>query len=240
MISRSVGSSEPLGAGAAGPLDIGRIGKQQRDPLLAELGEALAIEMQAVDRLRIDLEVAGVDDKPRRSRDREGKRVGRRMGDANRFDGEWSQLKGRARGNHAQVGVGRSPGLNEPAAGESDRDLAAENRRRKVPYQMRECPDVVLVRVSRDDALDFGPAALEVGKIGADDTAAEHAVLTEHHAGVHDNRLAAAFEHHQVEPDLTESAQWDDSDLTPVEADGGRHSTCLMQPCLTLSQRTII
>ena len=51
-----------LRSGEAAAVDVRAVGKQREDAGRAELGEAVDVEMLAVDRRLIDLEVAGVDD----------------------------------------------------------------------------------------------------------------------------------------------------------------------------------
>ncbi len=56
------GLDRALRARAPGTLDVGRIRHEERHALGAQLGEALAVEEFAVDRRRVDLEVATVHD----------------------------------------------------------------------------------------------------------------------------------------------------------------------------------
>ena len=53
------------GPGEAAAIDVGAVGEQRQHALRAELGEAVQVEVLAVDRRLIDLEVAGVDDHAR-------------------------------------------------------------------------------------------------------------------------------------------------------------------------------
>ena len=57
-----------LRAGEALAIDVGAVGEQRQHALRAELGEAVQVEVLAVDRRLIDLEVAGVDDRAGRRR----------------------------------------------------------------------------------------------------------------------------------------------------------------------------
>src|SRR5581483_4122239 len=86
-----------LAGGAPGALDVGRIRYQQRRALGTQLGEALAVEELAIDRRRIDLEVAAMDDEPGGSPDRKPDRIRCRMGDAQRLELKRAELKAPAR-----------------------------------------------------------------------------------------------------------------------------------------------
>ena len=61
-ISSNASIDLDLGAGEAAAIDVGAVGEQRQHALGAELGEAVQVEVLAVDRRLVDLEVAGVDD----------------------------------------------------------------------------------------------------------------------------------------------------------------------------------
>src|ERR1700722_1552543 len=85
---------------------------------------------------------------------------------------------------------------------------------------MRQCPDVVLVRVSQDDAENFKMTLLEVGEIGRQHAETERALFGEHYPGVDDDRAPGAFENGKVEPDFAEPAQGHDPDRRGCESVG--------------------
>ena len=75
-----------LRAGEALAIDVGAVGKQREHALRAQLREAMQVEVLAVDRRLIDLEVAGVDDRAGRRGDGERHAVGHAVRDANELD----------------------------------------------------------------------------------------------------------------------------------------------------------
>ncbi len=81
----------------AGHERIRRIAAEKRHPLLAVVRETSDVGRLGVDRRVIDLEIARVDDRPGRRRDREGERVDDRVRHANRFDLEHAGLDDLAR-----------------------------------------------------------------------------------------------------------------------------------------------
>src|SRR4030095_15905940 len=60
-----------LGSGEAAPIDVRAVGEEREDAFRAQGGETVDVEMFAVDRRLVDLEVAGVDDDPGRRMDSE-------------------------------------------------------------------------------------------------------------------------------------------------------------------------
>ena len=69
-------------------IDVGAVGEERQHALRAELGEAVQVEVLAVDRRLIDLEVAGVDDHADRRRDRQRHAVRHAVRDADELDRE--------------------------------------------------------------------------------------------------------------------------------------------------------
>ena len=75
-----------LRAGEAAAIDVRAVGEQRQHALRAELGEAVHVEVLAVDRRLVDLEVAGVDDDAGRRVDRQRHAVGHAVRDADELD----------------------------------------------------------------------------------------------------------------------------------------------------------
>ena len=75
-------------------VDVRRVAEEEVDALARELLEARHVERLAVGRRLVELEVARVHDPPRVGADRERRRVGDRVGDANGLDLEGADLLG--------------------------------------------------------------------------------------------------------------------------------------------------
>ena len=78
----------PLRGGVARVLGPGRVGQEAGDAFGAEPGEDREVGELAVDRGVVELEVAGVDDRPDRRLEGDAHRVGDRVADAERDDAE--------------------------------------------------------------------------------------------------------------------------------------------------------
>ena len=72
----------------AAPIGVGAVGEQREHARGAELGEAMQVEVLAVERRLIDLEVAGVDDHAARRVDRQRQAVRHAVRDAQELDRE--------------------------------------------------------------------------------------------------------------------------------------------------------
>ena len=72
----------------AGAIDVGRVLQQGQHAALAVLGKGVQVEGLAVQRRKVDLEVAGVDDDADRRFDGQRHAVHQRVGHVDRLDGE--------------------------------------------------------------------------------------------------------------------------------------------------------
>src|SRR5216684_18815 len=200
-----------LRAGTASALDIGRIRKQKFDTLGAETREALGIEHDAVDRGRIDLEIATVNNHARRRANRQRERVRRRMGYANRLDFKRPQTQNHPRRDLSQIGA-RKLVFDQVTARERERYLAAIHGDRKALQQVRQRADMVLVRMGEDDALNFEAGLFHIGELGYQEAAAERTFLGEHNAGVDHNGALAALDDQKIQANFAETAERYNSD----------------------------
>ena len=85
--SKRVGDLE-LRAGEALAIDVGAVGEQRQHAGGAELGEPVEVDVLAVERRLVDLEIAGVDDDAVRRRDRQRDAVRHAVRDAQELDRE--------------------------------------------------------------------------------------------------------------------------------------------------------
>ena len=85
-ISSNASIDLELRAGEAAAIDVGAVGEQRQHAARAELGEAVQVEMLAVDRRLVDLEVARMDQRPDRRVDRQRHAVGHAVRHADEFD----------------------------------------------------------------------------------------------------------------------------------------------------------
>ena len=94
-----------LRARVAGAVHVGGVRAEHDHALLAELGEAPVVGRLAVERARVELEVAGVDDGADGRVDRQADAVHDRVGDPDRLDAERPHLERLARPHRPQVGA---------------------------------------------------------------------------------------------------------------------------------------
>ena len=148
-----------------------------------------------------------MDDDARVGRDRERRRVGDRVRDADRLDLERADANGARAARLDEPRVLEDLVLAQPLADEPERVAAAPRRaRRKRRRRYGQRADVVLVTVGDDDAGDALAIRLERGEVGVDDVDAEAAVV-ERDAAVDEHDLAALLERQAVHADLAEAAE---------------------------------
>ena len=95
----------PFGGSRARALHVGRIGEQQQHAALAPLSQAGEVRALAVDRGLIELEVAGVDNRPEWSGDCQGHSIDDAVGHVDPFERERTDLPGLARAKLVQLRV---------------------------------------------------------------------------------------------------------------------------------------
>ena len=197
-----------LGRRASGQLRIGGVAEHREHAGIAERAEALAVDLAAnVLAGRVELVVAGMDDRAelRVQRDRGG--IGDRVRDADELRGDRADLDHVARlhgdeRRQRQI-VLRQLGLDH-RDGERQRDDAADRRARA--DQVRQRGNVVVVGVRHEDGVD-GLAAHHA-HVGQEDIDAKAALIAmrKADAAIDHDANAVVLDDHHVAPDFAETA----------------------------------
>jgi len=221
-----------LRARVAGTADVRRIRAEHGHALLAELREARGVGGLAVERARIELEIAGVDDRARRRSDGEAHAVGDRVRHANRLDGERPERERHARGHRPERDLLGQAVLAELLGDQRLRQRGGVHRDPRRLQQIRQRADVVFVTVREHDAAEALALGERVGEVRDDVVDSRQLVVGEHEAAVDGDDVIAAFDEHHVQPDLAETSERDEPDcrivhdVKPVlSAYGGHGST---------------
>ena len=141
-----------LGPGESLAIDVGAVGEERQHALRAELGEAVQVEVLAVDRRLIDLEVAGVDDDADRRRDGQRHAVGHAVRDADELDRERPDGDRLPRLDRLQPVAGVDAVLLELRLDQRQRHGGAVDRAVEQRHHVRDGADVILVAVRQDRA----------------------------------------------------------------------------------------
>ncbi len=194
----------------AGPIDVRAVREQGQHALRADLGEPVKVEILAVDRRLVDLEVAGVDDQADRRRDRQRHAVRHAVRHADEFDREGSNRDRFARPDRLQaIGV-IDLVLIELRLEQGERERRSVDRAVEERHHVRHAADVVLVTVGQHECLDLVAAGFQVGAVGDDQIDAELVGIREHDTGIHDDRGVLPGQRHHVHAELAEAAERDD------------------------------
>ncbi len=173
-----------LGSGEALAIDVGAVGEERQHALGAELGEAVQVEVLAVDRRLVDLEVAGEEHHADRAGDGDGHAVGHAVRDADELEGERADGHRLARGHRRQTVAGVDAVLFELGLDERQGHGGAVHRAVEERHHVRHGADVILVAVGEHQRLHLITAGFEVGEVRNDQVHAELVGVREHHAGV--------------------------------------------------------
>ena len=186
--------------------------RRTADALGAELGEDREVGQLAVDRGVVELEVAGVDDRPDRGLERDAHRVGDRVADPERHDVERADVDlvaGLEGEDRVVVELVLLDLVAEEAAGER---AGIDRHARELGQDEGQRADVVLVGVGDEERPDLVAVLLEIADVGDDEVDAEHLLVGEHEAAVDDDDVVAVLEHVHVLADLPHPAERDDAE----------------------------
>ena len=205
-----------LGRGVARVLGTGRVGQEAQDAFLAQAGEDREVGQLPVDRGVVELEVAGVDDRPDRRAQGDAHRVRDRVTDPERHHVERPDvdLVARLQGDERVV---VELVLLDLVAEESARQRAGvDGHAGELREHVRQRADVILVGMGDEERLDVGAAFLEVRDVGDDEVDPEHLLVREHQTAVDDDDLVPVLEDVHVLADLAHPAERDDPEWLVV------------------------
>ena len=201
---------EPLRAGHAGALGVGRVAEQQIDTLVAELGEPADVRLEAVDGRVVELPVARVHDAARSRLEHDRDAVRDRVRDADEVEGERADLDLLAGLGLLQPRRGGEAVLVELRLDQPERQLRPDHDVAvDLAEEVRQPADVILVAVREHDRADA--AVAQVADVGEDEVDAEVLVAREGEPGVHDHDVVAVLVDGHVLADLAEAAQRNDA-----------------------------
>src|SRR6266540_4723078 len=131
-------------ARVAGPVRVGGVGAEHEHPLLAQLGEPPVVGQLAVEWARVELEVAGVDDRAGGRVDRQADTVDDRVRHADRLDAEGTGLDALAWSYGPEVRRLGEPVLAQPLRDQRQRQGGAVHGHRRLAEEIRQRADVIL------------------------------------------------------------------------------------------------
>ncbi len=140
--------------GVAGLDRVGGVCEVTEDSLLPQFGEPGEVDHAAVDRSRVDLEVAGMDDRADVGRQREGQSIRDGVVDVDGLDVELAEFEPVARFDLMELCALQEAVFLEFSLDEADGKRRAVDRLVDHPQEVREAADVVLVTVGDDDTFD--------------------------------------------------------------------------------------
>ena len=206
----------------AGFLGVRRVGQQEADARAGREGaDPGQVGPPAVDRQQVELEVAGVQEDALGGVERDGERVGHRVGDRDELDVARPDTAALTVGDGDVLRPIGQPGLVDPVAGQAEREGRAVDRDGQVAQQERQPAGVVLVPVGEHDAVDAVRVLPEVREVGEDEVDAGHVGVGEHDPAVEDEDPAVDFDAGAVAADLAEAAEEDDADRLGLGGSGG-------------------
>ena len=157
---------------------------------------------RAQQRVRIDLPVAGVQDRAQRRADRQAVRLGDRVGQRDQLQLERAELDRAAQRHLGDLRLVQQAGLAQLLAQQEGGEGRGVDRRLQPRPQPGDRADVVLVGVGQHDAQDVVGVLLDEGRVGQDDLDARRGLVAEGHAEIDHDPLAVVRRAEAVEVEV--------------------------------------
>ena len=172
------------------------------------------VEVNAVDRGLVELEVAGVQHVARRALQKHAHGAGNRVVHGEKLRREAAHLHLLTGLDFNELGVFDAM-LGELSLDEAERELGRINGNRAIEIlqEIRNRARVVLVAVRDDDAAKLVGMLEHIGVVRQDKVDTGMIVVGEHKARIVDDHVVSAFEHGHVLADSVKTAEWDDLQL---------------------------
>ena len=190
--------------------------EQRQHTACAELREPMDVEVLAVERGLIDLEIPRVHHDAAGRLDRHRHAVRHAVGHTHELERERPDGHPFARLHLHEPRRRIEPVLLELGPDQRERERRPVNRTLHIRQHVRDGADVILVPVRQHQRRNV--VLLELAQIRNDQIDAEQLRLRKHHAGIdQDGRVAAGDDHH-VHAELAEPAERDQVERRPVES----------------------
>src|SRR3990170_4803304 len=206
----SIRSDELFRRAHSFPLHVRGVGEERGDPFGGgDRPEPFHSGRHAVERIRVDLEIPGVDEDSIGTAQHVSHGVGDAVADGKRLHVEVSEAEAGVPRDRKQARGPLEPLLGEAVAQEAQRQAGAVDGDVEFAEEERDGADVVLVSVGEQEGAEVGRRFTQNGKVRKDVVDPQHRVVGEQEAGVDQQRRSAVVEQHGVEADLAQPAQRD-------------------------------
>ncbi len=207
------GNDSALAGRVARPLHVGRVLQQRQHAALAVLGKGVQVECLVVERRKIDLEVAGMNDHAHRRLDRQRHAIHQRVRHADGLDGERPDGELHLRLDLDQLDLVEQLMLFQLAFHVGQRELGGVHRNLELAQDPRQAADVVLVPVRQHNGAHMLLVLNQVGDVGDNNVDAQQLRLGEHQARVDHNNVVFPAHCQAVHSELAQPAQGNDLQL---------------------------
>ena len=199
-----------LGSREAAAIDVRAVRKEREHTLRAELREAVQVEVLAIDRRLIDLEIARVHDRPGRARDRERHAARHAVRDPDELDDERPDGHLVPRPDRLEAILRVDAVLHELWLDQRKGHRRAVDRTVEERQHVGDAADVILVAVRQHERLHLVATCLEIGKVRDDQVHPQLIGLREHDAGIDEDGRFLPRDGHHVHAELAEAPERND------------------------------
>ena len=203
-------ADDALRGDEAGALDVGAVGQQHQNAVLADARQPGDVEQLAIYGRLVELEVARVDQRSGGGVQGEADGIGDGVRDPERLHVEQADLEPIRRVERDELRLVQHLVFRQLAFREADGQAGAVDGDVELLQDPAQRADVVLVAVRQDDALHHLLVFQQVGDVGDDEVHAELVGAGEGEAAVNDDDLVLTADRRHVLADLADPAERDD------------------------------
>ena len=205
-----------LGSRGAGPQRICRIADQCEDAFVAEPPQGGLVRGRADQRVRIELPVAGMQHGSDRRAQSDRIRFRDRMREGDQFEVERADREPARQRYDIDLDLIGEPGFGQLGAQERGGERGRPDRAAQLPPEIRNGPDMILMRMRRHDPEQAIAAFDDKAGIGHDDFEPRLRIVSEGDAAIDDQPVALIPVNIQVHPDFARAAERDKEERVGV------------------------
>jgi len=198
-----------LGARSAGPQRVCRIADQCQDTFGTQPLQGRLVRGRTDERIRIELPVAGVQDRSNRRPQRDRIRFRDRMREGDQFEIERAYREPAGQRDNIDLDLISKAGLGQLGAQERGGERGRPDRAAQLPPEIGNGPDMILVRMGRHDPEQAIAAFDDKAGIGHDDFEPRLRIISEGDAAIDDQPVALIPVDIQIHPDFARTAERD-------------------------------
>jgi hypothetical protein len=192
---------------------VGAFAEEKAYAPRAQLREPLQIHRLALNRRKVYLKIAGMDNRTYGGLHRYTHRIRYGMGGADEFHVKASHGDRFAGVDAGHFGLGGKAVFLQFVGYKAQREPRAVDARAYLPQEVGYAAYMVFMGVGEEEAAYFMPVLGQIGEVRYHEVNAQHLVLGKGHAAINDNQIVAVLKYGHILSDFAQAAQGKDAEF---------------------------